>query len=129
MADFKDRLKELRTAKGLSQQELADEFNVHAMTISGYERGIRRPSFDMLDELADYFDASLDYLLGKTDENTGYPHHDDEEKLALRVERRFSKEREFDRLLAYYYHFASPDTRKAVRAILGITEEDPDGDR
>ena len=64
MADFKDRLKELRTAKGISQQELADMLNVHAMTISGYERGIRRPNFEMLDEIADYFDVSVDYLIG-----------------------------------------------------------------
>lgn len=146
MADFSERLKELRTAKGVSQQELADHFNMHAMTISGYERGIRKPNFDTLDALADYFDVNLDFLLGASDERLAYPRHG--EDICRHVgffpsaETEMWKEGELDRekrpkfkhLAAYYdkivkaYKEASPDTQAAVRAILHV-EEDPDGDR
>lgn len=114
MADFKDRLRELRTAKGISQQELADMFNVHAMTISGYERGIRRPNFEMLDEIADYFDVSVDYLIGNTTEIEHYPRHGD----AARARRMTAYA---SRIMAAYEK-ASPDTQAAVRAILHVED-------
>lgn len=78
MAEFKDRLRELRQAHDMSQLELANRLGVHPMTISGYERGIRRPDFEVLDDLAEALDASFDYLLGNDDSNTGYPgrYHD-----------------------------------------------------
>ena len=112
MADFKDRLKELRTAKGISQQELAEELSVHTMTISGYERGIRRPNFETLDALADYFDVSVDYLLGTSAVLEHYPRHGDEAMI-----RRLKAYH--DRILTAYDK-ASPDTQAAVRAILHL---------
>lgn len=81
MAEFKDRLKELRIEKGLTQQALADMITVHGpegmhgMSISGYERGVRKPSFEVLDALADIFNVSLDYLLGNTDNRIPYPRY------------------------------------------------------
>jgi transcriptional regulator with XRE-family HTH domain len=114
MAEFKDRLKELRTAKGISQQELADMLNVHAMTISGYERGIRRPNFEMLDEIADYFDVSVDYLIGNATLIEHYPRHGDA-ALARRLTAYAS------RIMAAYEK-ASPDTQAAVRAILHVED-------
>ena len=114
MADFKDRLRELRTAKGISQQELADMLNVHAMTISGYERGIRRPNFEMLDEIADYFDVSVDYLIGNTTVIEHYPRHGD----AARMRRLTAYA---SRIMAAYEK-ASPDTQAAVRAILHVED-------
>ena len=44
MADFAERLRLLRNQKGISQQELADYLDVNKQTISGYERGVRRPA-------------------------------------------------------------------------------------
>ena len=73
MAEFKDRLRELRTEKGLTQQELGDAIGLHGMSISGYERGVKKPSFEALDSLADVLNVSIDYLLGHSDENKGYP--------------------------------------------------------
>lgn len=112
MADFKDRLRELRTEKGLTQQELGDAIGLHGMSISGYERGVKKPSFEALDGLADVLNVSIDYLLGHSDDNKGYPRH-----LITYAER-----------LAEAYKNASPDTQAAVRAILHI-DEAPDGDR
>ena len=124
--EFKDRLKDLRREHDLTQQELADQIGVHVMTISGYERGIRKPDFETLDKLADRLGASFNYLLGAEDVNTGYPHHGaafDGGKYDPLM----------NRLLAYHerimqaYEKASPDTQAAVRAILHV-EEAGDGD-
>ncbi|MBR3667908.1 MAG: helix-turn-helix transcriptional regulator [Ruminococcus sp.] len=61
------RLKELRKKKGLSQQRLAMELNVNQNTISRYESGEREADYKTLIMIADYFDVSIDYLLGRTD--------------------------------------------------------------
>lgn len=59
------KLKELRQLKGLSQQELADYLHCTAVSYSRYENGSRTPSLELLVQLADYFDVTLDYLLGR----------------------------------------------------------------
>lgn len=132
MAEFKDRLKELRLANGLSQQELADSLQVHAMTISGYERGIRRPDFDTLDELADKLNADMDYLLGVSDENHGYPvhveahnPHDEMIKAGARAMAYFKGITNLQQRMIDAYDRASEKDQAAVRLILGID----DGDR
>lgn len=64
------RIKELRQQKGLKQDDIAKEFGISQQTISSYEKGIREPDITTLKKLADFFDVSLDYLLGKTDIRT-----------------------------------------------------------
>lgn len=61
------RLKEIRKAKGISQLKLAMDLNTNQNTISRYETGEREPGILELIKIADYFDVSLDYLLGRTD--------------------------------------------------------------
>lgn len=67
MATFPERLRELRTQRGFSQQDLADRTDQTKQAISQYERGVRRPDMDMLLALCDIFNVSLDYLTGKED--------------------------------------------------------------
>ncbi len=62
------RLKELRKKKGLSQLRLATELNTTQNTISRYENGEREPGIAELLKIADYFNVSVDYLLGRTDD-------------------------------------------------------------
>lgn len=62
---FKDRLKELRTARGYSQAELAKKLGLSASTISMYEVGSREPDFEKLELIADFFNVDISYLLGK----------------------------------------------------------------
>jgi len=64
MVDFGMRLKELRTAKRLSQVQLAELINVSKSVISAYENDIRMPSYDILIKLARIFKVTSDYLLG-----------------------------------------------------------------
>ncbi len=65
---FKERLKELRIEKGLTQTQLAKELRVNQRTISNWEVGERQPDLDTLEVIAKYFNVSYDYLLGLTDE-------------------------------------------------------------
>lgn len=67
MAGFDTRLKELRISKNLSQKKLSEELNVSKSSINMYEHGSRRPDFDTLEKIADYFNVNIDYLLGKSD--------------------------------------------------------------
>lgn len=62
------RLKELREERGLSQMAAGTALGVSRSTIDGYETKGRQPDIGMLINIADYFDVSLDYLVGRTDE-------------------------------------------------------------
>ena len=66
------RLKELRKKKGISQLRLATELNTTQNTISRYETGEREPGIAELIKIADYFNVSVDYLLGRTN-NPDFP--------------------------------------------------------
>lgn len=65
---FGSRVSSLRKDKGISQQALGTLFEVTKATISRIESGDRSPSVDLLFALADYFDVSLDYLVGRSDD-------------------------------------------------------------
>lgn len=62
---FENNLKSLRKSKDLTQKQLAEKINVTHVSISGYESGNRTPDLDTLKVIADYFDVSIDYLLGR----------------------------------------------------------------
>ncbi len=61
------RLKEIRKTKGISQLKMAMDLNTNQNTISRYETGEREPGINELIKIADYFNISVDYLLGRTD--------------------------------------------------------------
>lgn len=62
------RLKFLRKQKGISQVKLAMDLNINQNSISRYETGARQADYATLIKLADYFNVSIDYLLGRDDE-------------------------------------------------------------
>ncbi|PXW88780.1 transcriptional regulator with XRE-family HTH domain [Pseudogracilibacillus auburnensis] len=62
-----DRLKKLRSDKRITQEKLGKKVNVTKVSISGYENGNRSPDTETLQRLANYFEVSVDYLLGRTD--------------------------------------------------------------
>lgn len=62
------RLKELRKEKGISQLKLAFDLNMNQNTISRYETCEREADYETLIKFADYFNVSLDYLLGRTND-------------------------------------------------------------
>jgi transcriptional regulator with XRE-family HTH domain len=62
--DFKERLKEARKKKGVSQSVLAEQAGIHVTNISRYERGENKPTTQVLQKLADCLSVSSDYLMG-----------------------------------------------------------------
>ena len=65
---FKDILKTLREERGLSQKNIAQACNVSPTCICQLETGARNPTGSTLVLLADFFDCSIDYLLGREDD-------------------------------------------------------------
>ena len=63
-------LKKIRKEKGISQLKLAMDLNTNQNTISRYETGEREPGINELIKIADYFDVSIDYLVGRTENPT-----------------------------------------------------------
>lgn len=68
MASFSEILKYLRNRAGYTQQELADKIGVSKQVICMYEKGRRRPSYEVEEAIADVFNVSLDVLRGIDEE-------------------------------------------------------------
>lgn len=97
---FSDKLKELRKARGLSQEELSEVLDVSRQSISKYENGTAEPDFDKLAILVKYFDVSFDYLLGE-DEKEETP-----EKIVIKEgDQRISIISTIDGRMSSYYKF------------------------
>lgn len=60
-------LKQLRVGAGLSQKQLAEVVNVSQQSINKYENHEVEPSLETLSLIADYFETSIDFLVGRTD--------------------------------------------------------------
>jgi transcriptional regulator with XRE-family HTH domain len=60
-----EKIKELRTEKGLSQLKLAKAIGTSQKAIDYWERGVNEPKASYILALADFFDVSCDYLLGR----------------------------------------------------------------
>lgn len=60
------QIKSLRKEKKISQRELAEQLNISPSTVGMYEVNQRVPDIETLKKMADYFDVSTDYLLGRT---------------------------------------------------------------
>lgn len=67
MASFSERMKELRLANGMTQAAVGKIIGVRQDSVSIYERGRNYPEVRNLIILADYFNVSIDYLVGRTD--------------------------------------------------------------
>jgi len=64
------RLKTLREEKKLSQQALAEKFNLSQQSIYKYENGLAEPSIRTLKDFATFFNTSIDYLVELVDDPT-----------------------------------------------------------
>ncbi|MBQ6846803.1 MAG: LexA family transcriptional regulator [Oscillospiraceae bacterium] len=65
---FRIQLKKLREVKGVSQSKLASDFGISQGTVGNWESGIREPNFETISKLAIYFNVSVDYLLGNSED-------------------------------------------------------------
>ena len=77
------RIRELRIERNMTQLELAMELDIGNTTLQQYETGLHEPNFDMLIKIANYFDVTIDYLIGRTPIRR--PLDTAEEKLAFQL--------------------------------------------
>lgn len=68
--EFKDVIKVLRKEKAMKQSDLATVFKVDRTAVGKWEQGSNKPTADTLEMIADYFNVSIDYLMGRQ-ENRG----------------------------------------------------------
>lgn len=74
---FSKRLAELRKAKNMTQNDFAKAFNIATGTIGMWESGKREPNYEMIQKIADFFDVTVDYLLGREDKKSDDTNMDD----------------------------------------------------
>lgn len=107
---FSTRLRELRTARGISQAKLAEGVGVSKSTIAMYESGKREPNFLMLETLADFFNVDTTYFFEQSQVDAMYAAYrrssdpDDEEFITL----------------AHKIKRLSPEDRKRVDDVLKL---------
>ena len=82
-----NRLRELRIEKGLLQSDIAKIINKSERTVGFYETGERDMGTETLSKLSDFFNVSIDYILGKTDmrnieDDFKFPYHKETEGLS-----------------------------------------------
>ena len=117
MATFATRVRELRKRKRLTQNQLANELGVSMQTISLWERGPRKPDFEMLDKLTEYFEVRMEYLLGSSDDDTPHKQPTEEE-----IDRSATEDDDAElKLLATRLCQLSYDMRSIVKAVISRT--------
>lgn len=68
MSKFSKNFKQLREAAGLTQGELAKKLGISRSAVGMYEQGKREPDFEDLENIADFFNVNLGFLLGDSNE-------------------------------------------------------------
>jgi len=124
---FSQRLRQLREEKGLLQKDVAKILGITPSAYGYYEQGKREPSMEVLKKLSDFFNVSIDYLLGRTDIRSPVDEiteavSDDPELLEFWNE---LKEREDLKLLFKQTKKLSPkDIKQIIRIIKAIEDEE-----
>lgn len=115
-----NRLKELRHEKNVLQKDIAKKLNISTSAYGFYEQGKRTPDLATLESLADYFNVSIDYLLGRTNDRTTSIENSDKQHLSIEdldLPQEIMKD---VKLFFYDGNFDEKDKDKIVREILEI---------
>lgn len=129
------RLAELRNAKGLTQQQLADLTSLTRGRLNNYEQGTREPDLVTLQSLADFFNVTTDYLLGRADNNAEFTADtitkidhalvEDPDLLAFWLE---TKKRPDLQLFLKQVKSASPKAIRQMMTIIKMIEDEESGE-
>lgn len=122
--EFNKTLKKLRKNNKLTQKELADKIGVARTTLANYEQGTRFPDKETLLMIADFFDVSLDYLVGRSPaDKIKKAISDDEELLEFWNE---LKDREDLQLMFKQTRDLNPETIQQIINIIKTFEKEQD---
>ncbi len=77
-------LKKLREKLGISQTEVANKLKINSQTYNRYETGVNQPNIEMLIKLADFFNVSIDDLIGRKSETINLNFYNDNKKELLK---------------------------------------------
>lgn len=106
MEAFKQRLKELREEAGVSMQKLADAVGVSSAAVCKWENGLAEPKVYYIVKLADFFNCSADYILGRADDFGAVVSPEADEALKLTKE---------ERQLIADYRMVSPELKSMMK--------------
>jgi transcriptional regulator with XRE-family HTH domain len=122
MSTLGNRIRNLRESENIQQNEFAKKIGVSNVVLSRYESGERKPDYETLEKIADYFEVTTDYLLGRTDSkksdwNSKLPEltAKDEKDIAKKLENILS-EMENDSAITFDGEPMDETTRELVRA-------------
>lgn len=101
---MKNKIKELRREKGMTQEQLGEALGITHSAVAKYESGNRKLSPDVLSRTSEIFDCSVDYLIGRSS-----------------LRRPVTEE---DYALFTAYHAAGEETRRMVDALLEMKNND-----
>lgn len=117
MAEIKDRIISLRNEKNLTQSQLAEELNISPSAIGMYEQGRRKPSYELLEELCDYFNVDMDYLTGRSNTKNRF-----QENLKNKKEKNYEvdldKSDDDFKMVARDYNKLSEDKKKLFKSMM-----------
>ena len=109
-----NRMKELRKNMGLSQKEVADKLNLSISTYCDYENSKREPKYEILIQIADFFQVPLDYLLERKVSQTGQSISIDEWDMLKKYQSLSCKRKE---LISLIINFESENSKQNISQI------------
>lgn len=131
---FAQRLKELRRKRGLTQVQLAQQFNITKGAVGMWETGKREPDFETVNQIANFFHVTADYLLGNVNdpffyldteriirELNSYGDEDSEQKTPILVPE--DEQDDMEKLLMSYVRDLTPDQKKMLLAQMQVMRE------
>lgn len=122
-----NRMKSLREQNKLTQADLGKKIGVSAATINRYEKGQCEPDYTTLEKIADFFEVTTDYLLGRSDDPTGYPTHLEDlppmERLAQFIKENDFKDLYFSRSGDYFDDLTSEEVDELIMSLLEVKRD------
>jgi len=117
------KIRELRIKKGIMQKEAANDLNIPPNTYNQYETGKREPDYETLKNIADYFGVSVDFILGRDEEENKKSSSDDE---VWELREMLHKRPEMKTLFSLSKKASKEDVEQTIRIIEALKPKEYD---
>jgi len=116
--NLNERIRYLRTKNNMSSKELSKILNISESSVSLYESGKRTPSLSLIIRIADHFNVSTDYLLGKTNMTKQYCAPDSEFDFASQLQSIINTFDESGNILLFNGYLMNEQFKKVLKKTL-----------